>query len=166
MLRRLALRLQRGFTAVELLVVLTVLAIGASLAAPNVAAMIANRKVQAVAQGILDGLNHARAEAVRRNAPVRFTLRTDGWTVTQAASGEVLQSATSPDWAALMVTSVGGPSVTFLPTGLLQAGAQLSQVTVAGTAEQGRTRRINVFGGGLIRMCDPAIAVADDPRRC
>ena len=166
MLSRLGLRLQRGFTAVELLVALTVLAIGASLAAPNIVSIIANRKVQAAAQSILDGLNQARAEAVRRNAPVRFTLRVDGWTLTQAASGDVLQSATSADWTSLVVTGAGGASVTFLPTGLLQAGAQLSQVEVAGTAPEGRTRRINVFGGGLIRMCDPAVTTADDPRRC
>ena len=50
MLTRLAARLQRGFTAVELVVVLAILAIGATLAAPGAAAMIANRKVQAAAQ--------------------------------------------------------------------------------------------------------------------
>jgi len=159
-------RIRRGFTIVELLVAVTILAIGASLAVPGAATMLANRKVQAVAQSIVDGLNHARAEAVRRNTPVRFTLRDDGWSVAQAGSGDVLQSYASADWSALLLAHTGGTTVTFLPTGLLQGGTQLSQVTVTSPVDDARTRRVNVFGGGLIRMCDPAITAADDPRRC
>lgn len=166
MLKRLPRRAQRGFTMVELSVTLAVIAIGASLAAPGAATMLANRKVQAAAQSILDGLQQARTEALRRNAPVRFTLRADGtgWTLTKAS--DTLQSYASSDWASLVLASTGAGSVTFLPTGLLQTGAQLSQVSVSSTVGDSRTLRINVFGGGLIRMCDPGITVPDDPRRC
>ena len=167
MLKRLAARVQRGVTVVELLVAVGIVAIGASLAAPGVATMIGNRKVQGAAQNIIDGLNQARTEAVRRNAAVRFTLEATGWTLTQVNSGSTVQSFASSDWSSLLVTNTGGPSVTFLPTGVLQSGGvQLSQVTVASTAGELRTRRVNVFGGGLIRMCDPAVTTADDPRGC
>ncbi|AEG92315.1 GspH/FimT family pseudopilin [Ramlibacter tataouinensis] len=161
--------LHRGVTLIELLTVVAILAIGATLAAPGASQMLTNRKVQGAAQSILDGLNHARAEAVRRNAAVRFTMRADGtgWEVTRVTPGETLQSYASTDWLGLTLSYTDAVrSVTFLPTGLLNPGTQLSQVTISGAAADSRTRRVNVFGGGLIRMCDPAVTTAADPRRC
>jgi type IV fimbrial biogenesis protein FimT len=158
---------QRGFTLVELLVTVAVMAVALAIAAPQAAGMIANHKVKNVAQDILDGLNLARAEAVRRNAAVRFSLLADGWTVTQVPSSTLLRSSAGVDWNALAVTPGGSATtVTFLPTGVLQAGSQLAQVTVASSALDASSRRINIFGGGLIRMCDPDVTAANDPRRC
>lgn len=160
---------RRGFTLVELLVTLAVLAVAATLAAPSAARMIASRKVQTAAQSILDGLTQARTEAVRRNTQVRFDLTAGGtgWTVTQVSSGTVLHSFASPDWSALLLASAGSAtSATFLSTGLLQGGTQLSQVTISSPSSDNAVRRVNVFGGGLIRLCDPTVTVADDPRRC
>lgn len=159
-------RPRRGFTLVELIVTVAVLAVGASLAAPGAAALLANRKVQGAAQSILDGLHQARGEALRRNAPVQFTLGGTGWTLTQLGSGDTLQSFASTDWSSLAITPTGGSNVTFLPSGLVQTGTHLSQVVVTSPVDDSRSRRINVFGGGLIRMCDPGVTSADDPRRC
>jgi type IV fimbrial biogenesis protein FimT len=160
----------RGFTIVELLMALVVLAIGATLAAPSIASMIASRRVQSLGQSLLDGLQTARAEAVRRNTRVRFSLRDDppGWTLSEVGSGTTLRSAADPDWATVQVTSSNGAgSVDFLPNGLRQTGTQIEQLTIAGAdPSQGTQRRINVFGGGLIRMCDPAVTAANDPRGC
>jgi type IV fimbrial biogenesis protein FimT len=161
------LKRQGAFTLVELLVTVAVVAVALTVAAPRAAGMIANHKVKNVAQHVLDGLNLARVEAVRRNTPVRFTLLEAGWTVTQVSPAEVLRSSAANDWAAVAVTPGGSATtVTFLPTGLLQAGTQLAQVTVASSTPDASTRRINIFGGGLIRMCDPDVTAANDPRRC
>lgn len=159
----------RGFTLIELLVTVAIVAVAATLAAPGASQMMASRRVQTAAQSILDGLNKARTEAVRRNTPVQFALRTDGigWTVTQPSSGDTLQSYSSGDWSALQVNSAGATAVTFLATGLRQTdGTPLSQVTVSSPVGSAPSRVINVFGGGLIRMCDPGITATDDPRRC
>lgn len=160
---------QRGFTLTELLVTVAILAVGATLVAPGASQMMANRRVQGAAQNILDGLNQARAEAVRRNAPVRFSLHPEGngWSLVQTSSGDTLQSFKTTDWSSLVIEPAGAASsVTFLPNGLRQAGTQLSQVTISSPAGDSAVRRINVFGGGLVRMCDPGITAADDPRRC
>lgn len=159
----------RGFTTIELLVALAILAIGASLAAPSIGSMVVSRRVQAAAQSLLDGIQTARAEAVRRNATVRFALRADrlGWTVTDVTSGAALQSFRDPDWTSVMVSSsTTATSVDFSATGTRKTGTQIEQLTVASAASDGARRQINVFGGGLIRLCDPAVTAANDPRRC
>lgn len=158
-----------GFTLVELMVVLAIVAISATLAAPSFSQMIANYRVRGAADGILGALNFARTEALRRNTPVAFSLASggSGWTVSQLSTSTTLQSRSAGDVPGLSVSSSSAAtSVTFLANGLIQSGTQLSQVTVASVVSNANTRRINVFGGGLIRMCDPAVTVAADPRRC
>jgi type IV fimbrial biogenesis protein FimT len=156
-----------GVTLVELMVTLTVLAVGATLAAPGLSQMIANYKVRGAAEGILGGLNFARTEALRRNAAVTFALTPggSGWTVNQVSSNATLQSR-SGSGSPIVASSTAATSVTFLATGLLQTGVQMSQITVASAVDRTNTRRIDIFGGGLIRMCDPEVAAPDDPRRC
>jgi type IV fimbrial biogenesis protein FimT len=164
-----AARKPRGFTLIELLVSVAVVSAGAVLVAPSVGKMVANRRVQSAAQNLLDGLNNARAEALRRNAAVRFQLdpQARGWAVVQVDSGEKLQSYKAAEWSGLLIEPGGAATtVTFLPNGLRQPGTQLSQITVSAPAGENSVRRINVFGGGLVRMCDPGVTVANDPRRC
>lgn len=156
-----------GVTLIELMVVLAVMAVGATLAAPGLSQMIANYKVRGAAEGILGGLNYARTEALRRNAAVTFSLAPggSGWTVSQISTSTTLQSRSDSD-SPTVASSTAATSVTFLATGLLQTGSQMSQVTVSSFVPGTNTRRIHVFGGGLIRMCDPAVTTPDDPRRC
>lgn len=158
-----------GVTLVELMVTLAVIAIGATLAAPGFSQMIANYKVRGAADSILNGLNYARTEALRRNSAVSFSLTPggSGWAVNLVSPSATLQSRSDNESPNTTVTSsTAATSVTFLPNGLLQTGSQISQVTVSSFVDGTSTRRINVFGGGLIRMCDPAVTTPDDPRRC
>lgn len=159
----------RGFTLIELMVVITIMAIGVVITAPSFAQLIANYRVRAGADSMINGLSYARAEAVRRNTPVSFAVVAggSGWTVTQVTPGTVLQSRSGNDSPGLSVASSNAStSVTFLPTGLVQSGTQLSQVTISSATTGTESRRINIFGGGLIRMCDPGVTTANDPRRC
>ena len=165
---RAALRV-RGVTLVELVVVLAIVAISATLAAPGFAQMIANYRVRGAADGILNALNFAHTEALRRNTAVAFSLSPagSGWTVSQLSTSATLQSRAAGDVPGITVTpSTAATSVTFLANGLIQSGSQMSRLTVASIVDATQTRRIDVFGGGLIRMCDPAVTAANDPRKC
>ena len=81
---------QTGFTLVELLIAVAVIGITASIAAPSYNAFIANTKIRTTAESIINGLQLARAEAIKRNLAVTFTLNNDSsWSV--IGSGSVIQ---------------------------------------------------------------------------
>ncbi len=162
---------QHGFTLIELLVVIVIFAIGAALAMPDFATLLGNYRVRSGSEAILNGLNLARAEAVRRNTAVSFTLDAagSGWAVAQVAPAANIQSRTNNESPGVATASSNASrTLSFLPSGLVDTTplVRLEQITVSSAVANTETRRINIFGGGLIRMCDPAVATDNDPRRC
>lgn len=160
----------RGLTLIELMITVAVLAIGLSLAAPAFTQQIANYRLRTASEAIITGLNYARAEAVRRNAAVSFTLGVSGsgWTVAQVNPASTLQTRADGDSAGITAASTtSSRAVTFTPTGFVDnSGTRLSQINLSTGVANADTRRIDIFGGGLIRVCDPAVTTAGDPRRC
>ena len=64
----------RGFSLIELLVGIMILAVLAGVGAPSFLTWLQNSQLSAAAESISSGLQLARAEAVRRNSNVRFQL--------------------------------------------------------------------------------------------
>ena len=160
---------QRGFTLVELMVTLALMGVTLAFAVPAFGQLSANYRVRAAGESLLSALHLARAEAVRRNAPVTFTLvgTRAGWSVTDGA-GTVIRSRSDSDKATLAVAaSNAASSVTFLPTGLVATtGTRISQLSVTSSYVGTDSRRLDVMGGGLIRLCSPQVSAANDLRRC
>lgn len=63
---------QRGFTIVELLVALTIVAILAAVAAPSFTSVVNNNRLAAQSNELLSAIQYARTEAIRTNARVTF----------------------------------------------------------------------------------------------
>jgi type IV fimbrial biogenesis protein FimT len=76
---------QLGFTIVELMVGIVLLAILLAMGGPSFATWLQNSQIRNMSEAVKDGLQLARAEAVRRNAQVRFEL-VDSLTATCALS--------------------------------------------------------------------------------
>lgn len=66
--------IQRGVTLIELSVVLALVALLLMAVVPSASAWIRNTQIRNVATSIQNGLQRARAEAMRRNVNVRFSL--------------------------------------------------------------------------------------------
>ncbi|MBI3525652.1 MAG: GspH/FimT family pseudopilin [Betaproteobacteria bacterium] len=88
---------QRGVTLVELMISLVIGAVLLSLGVPSFMSWIQNSQIRTAAEAIQNGLQLARVEAVRRNAPVRFQLVTN--VTASCALAPVSPSTTSGSWA-------------------------------------------------------------------
>jgi type IV fimbrial biogenesis protein FimT len=80
---------QGGFNLIEIMVSLTVLAILISLGAPSFGEWLQNQQVRAATEAIVNGMQVARGEAIKRNLAVRMVLDSlpaSGWTVCEATA--------------------------------------------------------------------------------
>jgi type IV fimbrial biogenesis protein FimT len=158
---------QRGFTIVELLVGITVLAVLLALGAPAMGTYLQNSKLASVASSYFTGLQMARAEAIRRNVRAEFVLTNDAVStpdianaLTPAIAGRnwVVRAASAPAGFASAVEAKAGTEG--------EAGAAAA-VVVTGSASapavfDGRIP-FNGFGGTAdgapysINITNPAI---------
>jgi type IV fimbrial biogenesis protein FimT len=174
-----------GFSIVELMVVISVIGICLALAVPSFSEFLSNQQIRIGADAVLNGIQVARAEAIRRNLSVQVAINVpeSGWVVSESASGTVVQTRTHEEGSrnANLTTNPGGTTtLTFTPLGGVTGNADgsfsINQIDIdnpAGGACQSasgpmRCLRILVTGGGSVRMCDPNVPVATppDPRAC
>ncbi len=67
-------RRQRGMSMIELLTVMTILGVVIVAVAPGIGAQLRNAQIRNAADAMMAGIQRARAEAIRRNERVRFSL--------------------------------------------------------------------------------------------
>ena len=79
---------QQGVTLIELLIAIAIVAILAGIAVPNFTTWLQNTQIRTATEAVKNGLQLARAEAIRRNEPVNFVLSSvtgTNWTVSTVA---------------------------------------------------------------------------------
>ena len=165
-----------GFTLIELLTVVTILSIMLFLALPNFNVWLQNTQIRTAGEAILNGLQLARAEAVRRNVNVELRMDlSSGWTARLPDTGEVLQTRLAGEGsstALVTITPLGAKTVTFNSLGTIAANAngsnpvsefKIDSISLAAT--DSRELCILIRTGGTIRMCDPRVA-STDTRSC
>jgi type IV fimbrial biogenesis protein FimT len=185
-------RTQHGLTLVEIAVVLAIAAVLYLRAMPMFGTWLGNAHTRTAAESVLNGLQLARAEAIRRNRMVQFVV-TDGasssWLVgcavpvdsgTPGVDGPgdclgVIQTRAAleaSDQPQLALTPANATTITFDSLGRIAANIDGSPtpsvIEVANpvvAAADRRQLRVAVGAGGGVRMCDPALP-AGDPRRC
>lgn len=78
----------QGFTLIELMVTISVLAILVTIGMPNLQRFIQNSRLQSQSASLVGDLNYARAEAVRLGSPVAVCASIDGATCSGAGVWE------------------------------------------------------------------------------
>lgn len=136
----------RGFSLVELMMGIAILGILMFLGVPSFATFLQNSKLRNATESFYVGMQMARAEAVRRNAPVQIVLTTDN--AEAAYAGTTNLTTTGPNWlirvqdpTTLVYTFIEGKS---MYQGSGQSQSATPAVQIAGTAS---SVTFNGFGG-------------------
>lgn len=166
---------QRGITLIELLVAIVIMAILLTVGVPSFTTWLQNTQIRTATEAIVNGLQLARAEAVRRNEQVSFILGTGtSWEVRTVAANTLIQSRASSEGSSNVTVAVTPPGAT---TATYNELGRLVNPTTAPTqldldvpafilpASQSRELRVEISAGGQIRSCDP-LFTGDDPRKC
>jgi len=179
-----------GFSLIELMVGIAIMAVLATLAVPSYKAWIQNSRIRTAAESIQNGIQLARAEAVKRNSSVQFDLRGthSAWTVCvrpaapscpEPDDATTIQSRAAGEGSSAditLTTSDDGPYVfnsfgamispaPAAADGLVRIGVDVSTSVLPAADSRDLSIIINV--GGSVRMCDPALDTSGtDPRRC
>jgi type IV fimbrial biogenesis protein FimT len=170
---------QYGFTLVEMLIGITIFAILVAVGLPSYTAWIQNTQIRSATESVLNGMQLARNEAVRRNTNVQLVLGAQSsWTISVPSTAEQIQ-ARSYGAGSKNVTVAKTPgaatTITFNSLGRVTANADASATitqldfdvpTTILAATASRNLRIVIAAGGNVRMCDPTVSDATDPRYC
>ena len=169
----------RGFSLIELMVVVAIVAILAIIGLPSYAIWVQNTAIRNATESVLNGLQLARSEAVARNTNIDFVVNANsGWTfgcatVQEPACPAVIQAKTATEGSAGTVVTINNAAIAdtvrFGNFGALadNGGAAIS-IDIDSTtlsAADSRQLRVDISTGGSVRMCDPSLG-GQDPRRC
>ena len=155
----------RGFTLIELMIVLTIFGIVTAVGVPLMRNMLLNAQLRTAAETTVAGLNVARQEAIRRNQTVRFQLVTTldascalsttgtNWVVSLLSpagacqsdpirpdddaptSPAVIQKKSGAEGSASATVTADTSTLTFSGLGRLSGSGNMSTINIAHTTE-------------------------------
>jgi len=179
----------RGMTIIELMIGLAIVAIVLFVAVPAFTIFLQNQQIKNAAQTVMQGLNTARAEAIRRNQTVRFQFVSNltagcalstsslAWVVSLAnpagnceatpgdmgTAAQIIEKRSATEGTRnVVVAATGGDTVTFSGLGRLSGGG-MTQIDFSNST--GTCEHLDATNGTM-RCMRVQIAPGGEARMC
>lgn len=138
-----------GFTVIELMIVVFIVAIFASVALPSFSTLMTNSRLQSASNELASVIQYARSAAVQNNQSMNLCVSSGVWSVRKSCTdtnSTVLRSFTPPDGVTI---SASVSSLTFRSNGTASSSADL----IACNNNKAATGyKISVQASGFIRL--------------
>lgn len=165
---------ESGFSLIELMIAIALLALVVALGVPGYKTWVQNTQIRNAAESMLNGLQVARMESVQRNHGVKFELAAGtGWKVScepvdAVCADDPIQERSSSDGSSGSINvTPAAVVIIFNQLGGSDGVYTLDIDSSAIAASDQRPLRIMVDVGGSSRMCDPDSGLdSSDPRKC
>ncbi|MBP0048870.1 GspH/FimT family pseudopilin [Marinobacterium sp. AK62] len=140
-----------GFSVVELMVAVAVLAIIVGIGMPSFQSMLEKSRLDSAAEAMADSFRYARSEAIARNEEVESEgSYQSGWSVSVVSTGEELRVY---DAFPANVTTDNNAAVSFNGRGMVSDGEEKAfSVSYSG----GGSRCVQIFISGAVRLTNGA----------
>lgn len=152
-----------GVNLVELMISLSIMAILAAIAAPNFTVWMNNMKIKSHTENIFTGVSEARAEAIKKNTSVYFSVDSNGsWTVNNALDDSIIflnNQAGSINSVNIMPNPSTATKITFNGWGRVITNADTSDtiqsISIDPTSTNGNvySSLITLNSGGGVSYC-------------
>ena len=105
-----------GFTLIELMVTIAVLAIIVSIAAPNISTQLANQRVKATTTTLENALKEAKAESVIRRQALEFSFDASNHSIAIKTKEDSPVEVASYSYSSKSIIKADETSITFSPS--------------------------------------------------
>lgn len=132
------IKISHGFTLIEMLVVIAIIAILSTIAMPSYSSLMAKESLTATANELVSNYKFARSEAIKRNSIIKLSSSTDGsWVVTD---GNIELKVFSPSTRGVVVTGLVNLNIT--------ATGQTQKTTISLKNHLDETMNLCIFPSG------------------
>jgi type IV fimbrial biogenesis protein FimT len=147
----------RGASLIEMMIVVAIIGILASLSTPMVSTYLQNAKLRSTADELKEALELSRSEAIKRNDTIKFTALSAGGWVVEAYSNDTLTTLQSKANAAgaQTVVSTDNNVIRFDGSGRPDLAAIIKLAPVSGACTTVTCLNIELNRYGKIKVCNP-----------
>jgi prepilin-type N-terminal cleavage/methylation domain-containing protein len=147
--KRLRSRVRRGFSAIELIIVVVIIGLMAAASMPRISRQVAETRIRKLQDAVATDIERGFALAMRQHKPVTITYNTSTFVlaITDRASGTVLYQnyiGRFDDMSTTAVTFSPSAGITIFPPGLSNAALTITLTNVS------YTRTISATRAGLV----------------